>query len=649
MQPEASGARARHARFFAGWPGIVFVAATYVYFLIFAQFGFLQRVAERGISEAALPLIMGAMAGGGIAVSLLAPRVRRWNSPQFRLQAGFIGCGCAALSSLFPLDTVTAAGVALVIGLSLGLLTVTLVAHLRLWIGTRGALLKIALGTGIGYFACNIPALFNARPGTIAFVSALACAAALVVTARAPLADLPPSSPEPEPREIPFALALGWFTALVWLDSAAFFIIQNSSSLKAGAWLGNIHLWRTAILHLAAALLSAFLLARRGLALTLALALACLGGACVLLLNPLHASAAAILYPVGVSLYSVALVAYPSFLMPSAARELRGRRAGYLYAVAGWVGSALGIGMGRDLHHVPPAFVAVAAALFLLPWLWHAIESGRLGGSAQIQALAVLAVLALAFAVTLVVRPTIKPFANVPAPDTAVDRGRRVYISEGCISCHSQYVRPASPDVAIWGPASTMDSVRREHPPLIGNRRQGPDLAEVGARRSPLWLRIHFMHPRDVSYASPMPSYDYLFRNGRGDDLVAYLASLNEGRHWNIAASWQPAPAPWQHAPRNGATLFYEHCATCHSADGVARRKWSSSFHRLPPDLVRDPLQHVPSASPSEFRLALARITKFGIPDTDMPGHEYLPDEQIAAIAMYVAEQRHGSQSQAAR
>jgi cytochrome c oxidase cbb3-type subunit 2 len=26
---------------------------------------------------------------------------------------------------------------------------------------------------------------------------------------------------------------------------------------------------------------------------------------------------------------------------------------------------------------------------------------------------------------------------------------------------------------------------------LIGNRRHGPDLAEVGSRRSPLWLKAH--------------------------------------------------------------------------------------------------------------------------------------------------------------
>ena len=652
MPPEPSNTRPSHPSVFQGWAGIILVAVTYVYFLIFAQFGFLKRLAERGITEAALAGIMGVMAAGGIAISLLAPRSRVWNCPSCRLQTGFIGCALTALWSLFPLDTFTAAGVAFVIGISLGLLTVTLVAHLGLWIGSHRPLLKIGLGTGLGYLLSNVPPLFNARPGAIAVVAALCCAGALVVANRVPLTESPQTGPRlwgagasvpassaqtAGAREIPFALALAWFTALVWLDSAAFYIIQSSASLKAGAWQGTAHLWRTGALHLVAALVSAWLLVRRGLVLTLVVALTALGGACLLILDPLRAPMAAFLYPIGVSLYSVALVAYPSFLMPSGSQLTRAHRAGYLYAIAGWIGSALGIGMGRDLHHVPPAFVAFAAALFLVPWLWHAMESGHLGGSAQIQALAVVGVVAVAFAVTLLVQPTFRPFGNFPAGNP-VERGRLVYIAEGCISCHSQYVRPRTADVAMWGPASDLDAVRLQQPPLIGNRRQGPDLAEVGARRSPLWLRMHFMRPRDVSYASPMPSYEYLFRNGRGDDLVAYLSSLNDPGHWDDIGQWQPAPASWQQAGHlDGVNLFNEHCATCHSPGGAARSKWASSFRQLPPDLARDRLKHVLSAG---IRTEIARIAKFGIRRTDMPGHEYLPDDQIAAIAAYVARQR---------
>jgi cbb3-type cytochrome oxidase cytochrome c subunit len=625
---------------FPGWQGVLLVASTYVYFLIFAQFGFLKRLAELGITENSLPLIMGAMAIGGVGMSLFAPRCRLWTCPSCRLQTGFIGCALTTVWALLPLNVFTAAAVALTIGLSLGLLTVTLVANLPLWIGIHRPLLKVGLGTGIGYFLCNFPPLFTASPQRIALTSGACCLVALIVANRSRLYYLPLPAEPMQRKSVPFALILAWFTALVWLDSAAFYIIQNSPWLKAGTWQGDLHLWRAGMLHFAAALVSAWLLARRGVSLTLALALAALGGGCLLLFDPARVPIAAVLYPIGVALYSVALVAYPSFLMPAASHAERARAAGYLYAVAGWVGSALGIGMGRNLHHVPAAFVAAAAALFILPWLWNAIPITRFNKSNRIQALVVAIVMGIAFVLTLVVRPAGHSFANSIA-HTPVERGRRVYIAEGCINCHSQYVRPNTADVLMWGPVTGLDEIRREQPPLIGNRRQGPDLSQVGARRSPLWLRIHFMNPRDVSYDSVMPRYDYLFRDGRGDDLIAYLASLNSAGHWDVIANWQPSDhATAQTGSIDGSVLFAEHCATCHASDGAARGKWSASFHSLPPDLVRSPMRHVADATPAQVRKDIARITKFGLKRTDMAGHEYLPDEQIVAIADFVADQR---------
>ncbi len=623
-----------------GWQGVLLIAATYTYFLIFAQFGFLKRLAELGIGPGVLPAVMGAMAAGGIGMSLLAPRIGKWPDAARRLQAGLFGCLSAALLTLLPLNAVTAALVALVVGASLGLLTVTLVSNLALWTGTRAPLFKVALGTGIGYFICNFPPLFTAPPRGIAMSAAGACLLGAIAAHRTVIDRRQPAKDETQPgapahlSPVPFALVLAWFTALVWLDSAAFYIIQNSPQLKAGTWQGDLHLWRAGILHLAAAILSAWLLARRGVFVTLALALGVLASACLLLLDPSQVPLAGVLYPIGVSLYSVALVAYPSFLI-SGAHGLRARRAGSLYAVAGWIGSAMGIGMATNLHGVPPAFVAVAGALFFVPWIWNALRAGRLHRSGEGQFLAVVLVLAAAFVVTRWLHPPARPLAGSAAL-SAAERGRRVYIAEGCINCHSQYVRPNSPDVLMWGPVTSVEEIHRQQPPLIGNRRQGPDLSQVGTRRSPLWLRIHFMNPRDVSYQSPMPRYDYLFNDSRGQDLVAYLVSLNAPGHWQQIAGWQPSGAVHGEAA-DGAQLFAEHCATCHNPDGVVRRAWASSFRRLPPDLARDRLDHFDSgASLARQRLDLARIVKFGIKGTDMAGHEYLPDSQVSALADYV-------------
>jgi cytochrome c oxidase cbb3-type subunit 2 len=120
------------------------------------------------------------------------------------------------------------------------------------------------------------------------------------------------------------------------------------------------------------------------------------------------------------------------------------------------------------------------------------------------------------------------PFAR--AEDAAlIHRGREVYIAEGCIHCHSQYVRPGTADEERWGPAIPLSESERQRPPLFGNRRQGPDLQNVGARRTAEWQRLHLQSPRAVTPGSRMPSYAHLFSPGPASDgeaLLAYLGSL---------------------------------------------------------------------------------------------------------------------------
>jgi cytochrome c oxidase cbb3-type subunit 2 len=224
-----------------------------------------------------------------------------------------------------------------------------------------------------------------------------------------------------------------------------------------------------------------------------------------------------------------------------------------------------------------------------------------------------------------------------------IERGRQVYISEGCIHCHSQYVRPNSPDIELWGPVETMEELRLQRPPLIGNRRQGPDLSQVGGRRSPLWLKAHFYDPPEVSGASIMPSYAFLFGDHRGDDLVAYLASLHgPGTEQHVAQErlWQPqAEAVQASDAATGERLFRRDCATCHAPDGQTRRNWQASFKRLPPDLSLGPYFYLPpSGSEGQRSIRLAQITRFGVPGTDMPGHEYMSDREIASISKWLSQ-----------
>lgn len=58
------------------------------------------------------------------------------------------------------------------------------------------------------------------------------------------------------------------------------------------------------------------------------------------------------------------------------------------------------------------------------------------------------------------------------------EAGRGLYSSLGCGACHTQMIRPLIADVGL-GPVTLSDSNQ-----VLGSRRFGPDLAEIGARMS---------------------------------------------------------------------------------------------------------------------------------------------------------------------
>ena len=74
--------------------------------------------------------------------------------------------------------------------------------------------------------------------------------------------------------------------------------------------------------------------------------------------------------------------------------------------------------------------------------------------------------------------PTENPGArtsDLPYTETAL-HGQEIYQSVGCASCHTQMVRPVVADVGL-GAVSLNDSNQ-----VLGTRRFGPDLSNVGAR-----------------------------------------------------------------------------------------------------------------------------------------------------------------------
>ena len=83
----------------------------------------------------------------------------------------------------------------------------------------------------------------------------------------------------------------------------------------------------------------------------------------------------------------------------------------------------------------------------------------------------------------------------------------------------------------------------------------------------------------------------------------------------------------------------YDDCATCDDANGAARRRWQGEFSRVPPDIANGPFRHLSlSSAPNQRLVEIARITKFGIAGTDMPGHEFLSDRDIASISVLLQQ-----------
>ena len=605
-----SGIFSRHSWLAA----VLAVAATYFYFLIFAEFAFLE-IATKVVGSDRVRLVLASLGGGGVLGALLAAWRFSLPSAAVQLTGGFLGCTVAAGLSLMargPVGLLLAASVA---GLSLGWLTVALASVLGAATGGRRLGLCIGLGTGLAYGACNMPTMFRAASETQAlWAGAVACFAAFVPRWFALTASSPSVAVNHDRRAITRWIVV--LLALVWMDSAAFYIIQHNATLRTATWHSTSGLLANAGLHAIASVIAGLLLDRRQRALVALLALAALGVACILLRGEATSGTwAGPAYAAGVSLYSTLLVEIPARRgLPSAAAAT--------YCLAGWVGSALGIGMAQDLAESPLGFVVAAtlAVIGMLAWRRVALRTAAFG--------------------LVLLGCTIDP-ARAAENNSLVAHGREVYIAEGCIHCHSQFVRSkAADDIERWGPATRVTSSLSNQPPLFGTRRQGPDLANVGNRRSPEWNRLHLIAPRAVSPGSRMPSYAHLFSGDatRGDALLAYLASLGadtlEERYTQISA-WVPAPTPVT-SPAASRSLFLKLCAQCHGTSGHADGPLAPRVSVRPPDWSREPWRRVTPGAPATVDQQIARIVKFGLPGLAMAGHEYLPDADVVGLARHV-------------
>lgn len=594
------------------WAAWAATTATYVYFLIFAEFALLELATRSGLTLERMQPLLAALGGGGVLGAVAAARLFRVERSRALLRGAFAACGAAALAALGARGAASWTVVFAAVGLSLGALTVTLAAMLRRAVGGVRLGLCVGAGTGVAYALCNLPVVFQANPRVQTGVAALAALSGVAVASRMAVADVPAQAGADDFSRTTIVRWVGALLALVWMDSAVFFVIQHTAGLRAATWEGAAVLVANAGVHLAAGVVSGVVLDAGWRRAPAVAGIGLLGVASLMLGGWLPAVApAGWLYVAGVSLYSVVLVYVP-------ASSGRAGVAAWIYAVAGWIGSALGIGMAQDLHGVPAWFVAVGVGAVVL-----ALSGVR--ADRRLTALAAVLVLGTA--------------TPGEAADDLIARGREVYVSEGCIHCHSQWLRPrVIADVERWGPATVPARALAEKPPLPGNRRQGPDLANVGNRRSAEWNRLHLQEPRSVSPGSRMPSYAYLFRgvDSEGEALVAYLASLGletMGERLVQVQAWRPLPEPVIDAAR-AQRLFAQLCSNCHGAEGRGDGALAARLGVKPPNWRADGWRWVKPGA--DVELELGRIIKFGLPGSPMAGHEYLPDGEIVGLARHV-------------
>ena len=106
------------------------------------------------------------------------------------------------------------------------------------------------------------------------------------------------------------------------------------------------------------------------------------------------------------------------------------------------------------------------------------------------------------------------PVISSVKPYTPLElEGRDIYIREGCVSCHSQMVRPFRSEVERYGEYSKAGEYRYDFPFLWGSKRTGPDLHRVGQKYSDNWHLNHMYDPQSTSSGSIMPSYKWLVQD----------------------------------------------------------------------------------------------------------------------------------------
>jgi mono/diheme cytochrome c family protein len=136
------------------------------------------------------------------------------------------------------------------------------------------------------------------------------------------------------------------------------------------------------------------------------------------------------------------------------------------------------------------------------------------------------------------------------------------YIQASCGQCHQAADNPAAPELARGEQVFEESGCRGCHKLDGVGGNIGPELDKVGARRSPDWLRKHFLSPARVTPGSAMPPQK--FSQADLEAITLFMLSQTGESVPGYYASMKVIPSVSE-----GRRLFQEKgCIGCHSIGG---------------------------------------------------------------------------------
>jgi cbb3-type cytochrome c oxidase subunit II len=177
--------------------------------------------------------------------------------------------------------------------------------------------------------------------------------------------------------------------------------------------------------------------------------------------------------------------------------------------------------------------------------------------------------------------------------------GRKIYLENGCVYCHSQSVRAFDWDIGSERIAQAGDYVADE-PIQLGSQRTGVDLSQEGGEHPDDWHHAHFVNPRYTRPSSIMPPFEWLGmerirtlthyvqglgfkmadtrtqrqRHWKEESIKAYEAGPDANVRWLVAhvpEGWHRVPNPYPSSPaglQRGHKIYQYFCIGCHGPVG---------------------------------------------------------------------------------